>query len=61
MNNFHYWNFPKFGLEFELKFVEPLGFEVQWNLVEIGIELFFKNWRNSIEGLLIALRWQINS
>jgi hypothetical protein len=28
-NNFPYWNFPKFRLEFELKFKEALGFEIQ--------------------------------
>jgi hypothetical protein len=33
-NNFPDWNFPKFELEFELKFEEALGFEIQQNLVE---------------------------
>ncbi len=28
-NNFPYWNFSKFGIEFELKFKEALRFEIQ--------------------------------
>jgi hypothetical protein len=55
-NNFLYRNISRFKLEFELKFKEVLGFEIQYNLVRI-----FKNWWNLIEGLLIALRWHINS
>jgi hypothetical protein len=28
-NNFPYWNFSKFGVEFELKFENVVGFEIQ--------------------------------
>jgi hypothetical protein len=37
-NNFLYRNISRFKLEFELKFKEVLGFEIQYNLVRI-----FKN------------------
>jgi hypothetical protein len=33
-NNFLYWNFSKFGIEFELKIKEALGFENQQKLRE---------------------------
>jgi hypothetical protein len=28
-NSFPHWNFSKFGLDFELKFKEVLGFKIQ--------------------------------
>jgi hypothetical protein len=28
-NNFPYWNISRFGIEFELKIKEALGFEIQ--------------------------------
>jgi hypothetical protein len=33
-NNFSYWNFPKLGIEFELKIKETLGFEFESNLMD---------------------------
>jgi hypothetical protein len=33
-NNFHYCNFSKFRIEFELKIKETLGFEVRYNLMD---------------------------
>jgi hypothetical protein len=34
-NNFPYWNFSKFRIELELKIMEALRFEIQYNLMEI--------------------------
>jgi hypothetical protein len=33
-NNLCYWNFSKFGIEFELEIEEALGFEFESNLME---------------------------
>jgi hypothetical protein len=33
-NNFPYWSFSKFGIEFELKIKEALGYEIRWNLID---------------------------
>jgi hypothetical protein len=33
-NNFFYWTFSKFRIEFELKIKDPLGFEFESNLME---------------------------
>jgi hypothetical protein len=34
-NNFPYWYFPKFRIEYELKIKESLGIEIRYNLMEI--------------------------
>jgi hypothetical protein len=34
-DNFNYWNFSNFRIEFELKIKDTLGFEIQYNLMEI--------------------------
>jgi hypothetical protein len=33
-NNFPYWTFSKFGIKFELKIKNTLGFEFESNLME---------------------------
>jgi hypothetical protein len=35
-NNFHYWNFSNFRIEFELKIKETLGFKVWYNLMDFN-------------------------
>jgi hypothetical protein len=37
-NNFSYWTFSKFRIEFELKIKDPLGFEFESNLMEFWFE-----------------------
>jgi hypothetical protein len=37
-NNFSFWNFPKLGIEFELKIKEALGFEFESNLMDFLFE-----------------------
>jgi hypothetical protein len=58
-NKFLPRNLFRFKVEFEWKIREASRFEIQYKLLEF--EGFFKNLWNLIEGLLIALRWHINS
>jgi hypothetical protein len=58
-NNFHYWNFSNFRIEFELKIKEALGFEVRWNLMDF--DLNFQELMKFEQGVPVCTRMTHNS